>query len=276
MIVLGFVAVTEPDRMTSFTRSYASRQVENGAAIFESNCARCHGADGKGTGMAPALNAADLFNGTRLAEVGWAGTVEDYIRGAIAGGRPRASAIYADLGYPERMPTWGEQFGGPLRTDQVDGLVAYIMNWASDYAGVAAEPTPTIVPVGTDITAALPAGDAASGEALAKSKGCAACHIDLAGTGAPLIGPAWLPSADPDGKGVGARAGERYTAADYTGNAASAEQYLFESIVQPSVYIVAGDYKNADGSSKMPAIYGSQFDAQTTADIIAYLMTLNK
>src|SRR3990170_2953376 len=101
MIVLGFVAVTEQDRMASFTRAYESRKVEVGGAIFENNCSRCHGLDGKGSGMAPALNAADLFDGSRLKEVGWAGTTEDYVRGTIASGRPRPSAFYADLGYPE-------------------------------------------------------------------------------------------------------------------------------------------------------------------------------
>lgn len=41
--VLVFVAVTEQDRMASFTRSYHSRQVEVGALIFENNCRTCHG-----------------------------------------------------------------------------------------------------------------------------------------------------------------------------------------------------------------------------------------
>jgi len=133
---------------------------------------------------------------------------------------------------------------------------------------------PTVVPVGADITVALPAGDAANGEKLAKSVGCAACHIDLAGTGAPLVGPAWLPAADPNAKGIGARAEERYTEAGYVGKAASAEQYLFESIVDPNVHIVEGDYKNPDGTSKMPKIYSTSLDQQMVADIIAYLLTL--
>jgi mono/diheme cytochrome c family protein len=276
MIVLGLVAVTEQDRMASFTRAYESRRIEVGAAIFENNCSRCHGLDGKGSGMAPALNAADLLSpdSPRLKEIGWAGTTDDYVRGVISSGRPRPSAFYADLGYPERMPTWGAEFGGPLRKDQVDALVAYIMNWASDYANATPQAVPTVVPVGTDITVALPAGDAANGEKLAKSVGCAACHIDLAGTGAPLIGPAWLPAADPTGKGIGARAEERYTEAGYAGKATGAEQYLFESIVDPNVHIVEGDYKLPDGTSKMPKIYSTSLDQQMVADIIAYLLTL--
>lgn len=276
MIVLGFIAVTEQDRMAGFTRAYESRRVEVGAAIFENNCSRCHGPDGKGTGMAPALNAADLLSpdSPRLKEIGWAGTTDDYIRGVISSGRPRASAFYANNSFPERMPTWSAEFGGPLRKDQVDALVAFIMNWAPDYANATPEAVPTVVPVGTDITVALPAGDAANGEKLVKSVGCAACHIDLAGTGAPLTGPAWLPTADPNGKGIGARAEERYTETGYAGKATSAEQYLFESIVDPNAHIVEGDYKLPDGTSKMPKIYSTQLDQQMVADIIAYLLTL--
>ena len=90
MIVLGYVAVTEQDRMAQFTTAYAGRQVEAGASLFENNCKPCHGLDGKGTGRAPALNTPDLLtNGSRLKEIGWSGTVRDYIHATIAGGRPR-------------------------------------------------------------------------------------------------------------------------------------------------------------------------------------------
>src|SRR3990170_862199 len=229
-ILLGFVAVTEPSRMEGFTRAYETRQIEVGATLFEGRCITCHGVQGQGIeGVAPALNAADLLVGSplppRLQEIGWAGSTEDYIRSAIAGGRPRPSAAFAT--YPQRMPTWGEEYGGPLRKDQVDSLVAFIMNWAPQYGGAGAAPTPAIEGVGTDITIELPAGDAATGKALAEGKGCTACHVTAA------VGPAWLASADPNGEGVGARAEKRFTGADYTGKAASAQQYLFESIVLP-------------------------------------------
>ena len=84
MIVLGYVAVTEQDRMAQFSTAYAGRQVETGAALFENNCKTCHGLDGKGTGRAPALNTADLLtNGKRLTEIKWGGTVRDYARHAV-------------------------------------------------------------------------------------------------------------------------------------------------------------------------------------------------
>jgi cytochrome c2 len=172
-------------------------------------------------------------------------------------------------GFAGPMPTWGETYGGPLRNDQIDGLVAYILNWGLAYANVTPEAGPTVVPVGSDISQALPAGDAAAGELLATSAGCTACHITTP------VGPAWLASAD--APGIGTRAAGRVSAADYAGAATDAHGYLFESIVDPSVYIVPGNpaYVNAaNGDSLMPATYATTLSAQNVADLIAYLETL--
>ena len=126
-ILFAYVAVNEPTRMQEFTAAYQGRQIETGAALFEINCVRCHGPEGQGIpGVAPALNHKGLFDGTRLQEFGYAGSVQDFVRGTVSGGRPIPSEGTA---YPERMPTWGQRFGGPLRDDQIDSLVAFIMNW---------------------------------------------------------------------------------------------------------------------------------------------------
>lgn len=265
-ILFGYVAITEQTRMEDFTASYDARQVETGGSLFENNCKACHGDQGQGIeGVAPALNAADLLVGTpkppRLVEIGWAGSTEDYIRSAIAGGRPRPSAAFAN--YPNRMPTWGQEFGGPLRTDQINSLVAFIMNWAPAYAN-GAQPTQVIVGVGTDITVELPTGDSANGKTLTESKGCVGCHISSA------VGPAWLASADPDGEGIGTRAGHRFSDEGYTGTATTAEQYLFESIVQPNAHLVPPFQP-----SIMPQTFGNSLTEQDVADMIAYLMTVN-
>jgi nitric oxide reductase subunit C len=172
------------------------------------------------------------------------------------------------------MPTWSEEFGGPLRDDQVQALVAYIMNWGQAYAGATPVPQPTVVPVGTDITVALPAGDAASGQARVTALGCTACHIS---TGAATLGPDWMASGDPNGQGIGTRAEGRLDAADYEGAATNGDQYLFESIVAPDAYLVPGNatYVNAsNGQSIMPHNYATLLDAQMLADVIAYLQTL--
>ena len=267
MILFGYVAVTEQDRMADFDVSFQARQVEAGAALYENNCRTCHGPQGKGSeGVGPALNAPDLFDGTRLRQLGYPGTVADYVRASIASGRPRASTDYAT--YPQRMPTWSQDFGGPLRGDQINNLVAFVMNWGAAYASGVAEATPSIVPVGTDITIALPTGSVDDGQALAEAKGCTGCHI-LSGAG-----PAWLASADPSGQGIGTRAAQRFAAADYTGAATTSEQYLFEAIVSPNAHLVPGPSYQASGKSIMPGNYGSSLDEQNVADLIAYMLTL--
>src|SRR5262245_883318 len=268
MILLGYVAVTEQDRMANFGIAYQARQIEAGGTLFESNCSPCHGLDGKGSGRAPALNTPDLLtNGKRLAEIGWAGTVHDYILATVSGGRPRPSAQFSQ--YPQRMPTWSQDYGGPLRDDQIQYIVAYVMNWAPALANVTPEPTQAVAAVGTDITQKLPAGDAAAGQQVVQAQGCPACHISQGGT---TLGPNWQPAADNNNQGIGTRAPERIKAADYKGKATSGDQYLFESIVAPDAYIVPGNATYAPGGqSIMPHDFATKLSAQNMADVIAYL-----
>ncbi len=260
--LVGYVALGEQARMASFTDAYQARQIEAGAQLFEDNCRPCHGPEGEGIdGVAPAINAPDLFNGQRLQAISYPGTVEDYLRATISSGRPKPTA---GTNYPQRMPTWAQSNGGPLRDDQIDALVTYIMNWKDRALAQAGAPTPgpSGPTFGTDITAALPTGDAGRGKTLTEGPlGCANCHIL-----AP-VGPAWLAQAGQPG--IGARAATRIKQPDYTGKAADATQYLIESIVQPNAYIVQGFQ-----SSIMPQNFGQRLSAQDMADIIAYLLTL--
>jgi len=262
--VLVVVGVNEQARMQTFTVAYESRSIEEGALLFENNCRTCHGPQGNGIpGVGPALNTASLFNGERLVEIGYSGTLEDYVQGVIAAGRPVPSA---GTSYPQRMPTWGQEFGGPLRSDQVDALVAFVLNW--EEAALAAEEgtAPSASqgePVGTDIAVQLPEGDPESGAALSQDSavGCAACHELSA------VGPAWAPGGGQ--AGIAGRAEERTEAEDYTGEATTARQYLLESIVRTNAHIVEGYEANI-----MPGDYGQRLTPQQVADLIAYMQTL--
>jgi mono/diheme cytochrome c family protein len=60
MLLVGWVAINEPARMEVFTEQYHGRSIENGAAIFQNNCANCHGVDGLG-GQGPGLKNPMLF-----------------------------------------------------------------------------------------------------------------------------------------------------------------------------------------------------------------------
>ena len=109
----------------------------------------------------------------------------------------------------------------------------------------------------------LPAGDPRAGAALAQSAeaGCSACH-ELA-----PVGPAWAQEGSQPG--IGDRAEQRVTQADYNGEAGSPEQYLLESIVNPYAYVVEGYDANL-----MPGDYGDRLSAQQAADLIAYMFSL--
>jgi mono/diheme cytochrome c family protein len=255
------VAVTlgEQNRMAEFTRAYEARAIEAGATLFEDSCRPCHGPQGQGIeGVAPAINAADLFDGSRLAKIGYGGTLPDYVRGVIAAGRPVPSV---GTTYPQRMPTWGAAFGGPLRDDQVDALTAFILNWQDRALGTGA-PVPTGPTVGADITVALPDGDAARGKSLSEGVlGCASCHVLTA------VGPKW--PADAGALGIGSRAETRFQAPGYAGQATSAEQYLFESVVMSNAYVVEGFQSNL-----MPQNYADRLSAQDMADLLAYMLSL--
>jgi mono/diheme cytochrome c family protein len=257
MMITAFVLVNEPARMSEFEAGYLGRSVEAGAAIFATNCSPCHGTNGQGIeGVAPALNTRALFdteNG-RLAEIGWSGSVRDYVKSAVAGGRPRASVQFSN--YPNRMPTWSQEFGGPLRPDQIEYVVDFVMNWqTAAMLQSLATATPNPNAVGTDLNVELPEGDAAQGELLFKGQvngqyPCSACHSLTPGQ--TLVGPS-----------LGGIATTAATRTDL-----SAEMYIHESIVSPSAYVVEGF---ADGI--MPHIFADQMSKQDLADILAFLMT---
>ena len=136
-----------------------------------------------------------------------------------------------------------------------------IANWEETAELVEVPPAPTGPIAGTDITKELPEGDPATGEAISISLACTACHVD-----APT-GPFW--PASEDSPGIGDRAATRITQPDYSGEASTADQYLFESIVNPSIHLVTG---YADGL--MPNTYGSTLTDQEMADLIAYMLSI--
>jgi mono/diheme cytochrome c family protein len=268
IVLVGWVGINEGRRMETFTLQYEGRSIERGAVIFESNCSSCHGRDGKGLeGIAPALNAPDLFNGSRLASVGWAGSLEDYVYLTVAAGRPVMTASY-----PQNMPTWSQDYGGPMRPDEVQDVVNYILNYGKFYeegyeapSGPAVLPTaeaPSYVPIGADLTSELPAGDAARGERLFLGTetapdgtilACNSCHsLD----GSTVVGPTMQGAA---------------SAARLPAGYDSHEAYFRESILNPETYKAPGFE-----AINMVANFGDRLDAQSLADLIAYLMTLSE
>ncbi len=243
--------------------------------------------------LPPAVLAVgyDPLNFDRLEQTDWGGGLENFIISTITSGRPVSNAYW-----PQPMPAWGQVSGGSLRPDQIRDLARYIMNWDREWtlddltavrqfavapcnqqalpgatgacedllAGSAADGGAAQAPAltagdiaGTDVDAVLAAletveGDAAAGQNTYQAQGCTGCHTtgvgpDLAGTYTRVENERL---ADP-------------ALAGYT-----AEQYLVESIINPSAFVAPGF---ADGV--MPASFGTVLTVQDIANLVAYLET---
>lgn len=70
IIIIGWLVINENARMEEFTDRAEGRKIEQGARLFENNCASCHGFEGLGiAGVAPALNNPHFFGYNFLADI---------------------------------------------------------------------------------------------------------------------------------------------------------------------------------------------------------------
>jgi hypothetical protein len=121
------------------------------------------------------------------------------------------------------MASWSQDFGGPLRPDQIEDLTQFILNyeteelcsaplitydWPETYAGYKEE---------------FPDGDAAMGEELFLSYGCTGCHGNLEDEASATVGP-WLGDIEVVG-------GTRV-------DGLTADEYVYESILDSNAFIV--------------------------------------
>jgi mono/diheme cytochrome c family protein len=244
VVILGF---REPQRMADFEVQQRAELVEFGASVFTTNCTRCHGTQAQGiTGLAPSLRDEAFFT-QRLAEVGWQGSLEDYIVSVVTTGRQISTRpeLYAGGGTPA-MPTWSEKFGGPLRDDQIQAVAAFIMNFEPYALGQVA----TVPPLAPPVDESTPEG---RGQAVFLQAGCNACHT-ISGISTGNIGPVL--------DGLATRAGD-------TVSGLTAEEYIRQSIETPSAFVVEGF---ADGI--MPQTFAQTLSAEQIADLVAFLLTL--
>ncbi len=99
------------------------------------------------------------------------------------------------------------------------------------------------------VTPLLAAADVERGSVLVNSQfECHVCHVQSAGQVAPSF------------EGLGARAASARPPL-------TAEAYLYEAIMYPSVHVVSGY------SASMPANYPTRLEPQQVGDMIAYLLT---
>src|SRR5512134_571306 len=155
-------------RMQIEQRAILGGSTEQGALLYLGNCSTCHGRNGEGVpGKGPTLNPdffTKHFPQIKTTLGGFGGTEKDFIRLTVAAGRPIESAWAIEQGgFPQRMPTWGKAYGGPLTEQQVEDIVNFVMGWQADAGAVQVIEFDA---AGSDVEKELPAGDAARGEQL--------------------------------------------------------------------------------------------------------------
>jgi mono/diheme cytochrome c family protein len=272
MIILGFAALMEPARMERYTLAYDGRRIEQGAEVYKNNCSTCHGVNGDAQVCYDAasgeqipcigfpLNSAELVCGIRSPRMearAWLGTKTDYVQSAIAAGRPWAG-----------MPTWSQEFGGPLQQNQVENVTLFVLNWEN--VELCAEPVEAREwPPVEELDAFLAefTGDPARGEEIYNTvaPSCAACHGQMDDPATARAGPHLGAIATVGGDRV-----PGYTAA----------QYIYESILHPDAAIAPACPNPADPAqpiacaspSQMPNVFGPALEYQDMADLVAFLL----
>jgi mono/diheme cytochrome c family protein len=228
--LLIVVYLGEPARMKAKTDAQAGESIARGALWYDAYCGGCHGQRGEGlTGIYPPLNVEDMWTGRE--EIAFYGTLEDYIQLNISAGHPA-----------QRMPSWSQEYGGPLRDDQIQDLTNFVMNWQgpqppgvrSAFWGpeptAPAQETPGVIEATPE---AAGEGDPVQGEELFV-RNCSSCHGPGAEGGA--LGPTLLTAEQ----------------------AAQDDDFFRETI------------NNGRAGTSMPA-WGALLSAQDVEDIIAFL-----
>jgi len=91
-------------RLNSLSPQVDAEILQGANALYNKNCASCHGVNGDGSGFAPPLNSPEMRSNYDA----------PIIFAVIDEGRPGTA-----------MPAWG----GRLTREQIDSLVALIRNW---------------------------------------------------------------------------------------------------------------------------------------------------
>jgi mono/diheme cytochrome c family protein len=242
LVIYGF---NEEKRMEEFTLAQEAQAIEVGAYLFENNCASCHGKQGEGIpGLCPPLNDRNFFT-NRLVEVGWSGTLEDYIVATVSSGRLTSTRpdLYVGGGRPA-MPAWSEDFAGPLRNDQIRDIARFVLNWEA----TALEQVELVEVVAPGTESDDPV---VRGEAVYTANGCGGCHT-LGALSAGVVGPPLT---------------EIGIIAETREEGISAEEYIRTSILNPNAYVVEGYPENV-----MPQNWNEIFTDDQLSDLVAFLL----
>jgi len=243
-IVLVFLGFREGTKLGQSEVVQQAESIEFGAELFSTNCSRCHGENGEGR-IGPPLNDPHFFT-DRLQEVGWGGTLKDYIVSTVSSGRPVSTRPeqWPGEGIGYAMPPWSQDYGGPLRPDQIRDIADFIMNWEQVALGTA---TVEVL----ELPGPLSDDPVVRGKSLFNREGCAACHtIDGISAG----------TACPDLTHIATVGATRV-------GGSTAQDYIHQSILEPSAFVVEGFQ---DGV--MPQDFSQKLSESQLEDLMAFLM----
>ncbi|NUM46162.1 MAG: c-type cytochrome [Anaerolineales bacterium] len=250
LVVVGF---REETKLQESEVVQIAESIEFGASLYSDNCARCHGQNGEGL-IGPPLNDEYFFT-QRIKEVGWGGTLRDYIISTVSSGRPISTRPeqWPGEGVGYAMPSWAQDYGGPLRADQIRAIAAYILNWEATAIGEVGQLEILTLP------GPVSADPVLRGRAVFNNKGCVACHT-IQGVSVGAVGPELTNVA---------------TVAETRIDGQTAEEYITNSILAPSDHIVEECPTGPCASpSAMPANFGELLSETELTDLVAYLLSL--
>jgi len=215
------------------------------------DCINCHTLLGEGAYYAPDLTKIAQLRG------------EPYLRQFLKD----PSRFYSEEQHGRLMPN-------PNLSDEEIGDVIAFLTWISNIDNNNWPPRPILVsaatPQGIAFGAVAPAAAStdpiALGEAIFRRTppACFSCHSTQPGV--QIVGPSLA--------GIGTRAADLLKNPGYHGKAQSPADYIRESILQPSAYVVPGPTFAAAGQSIMPAIYQDMLKPEDIDHLVAYLVTL--
>lgn len=253
LFTLVFVLLTLHTHSTIAQRTNSDRldeRVVRGLHVWARyNCENCHTLLGEGAYYAPDLTEIVAQRG------------RSYLAAFLA----NPAAFYSEERDGRLMPTLG------LSPEEIDDVLEFLA-WVDGIDSNGWPPRPILVTgeaprskpgVEARVDAERP-GD--RGRALFHGAGaCAGCHS--VAPGVHLVGPSLA--------GIALTAAERVADPAYRGQARAAEEYLRESILEPSRFVAAGgNFATPDGRSFMPDHYSKILEAGQVDDLVTYLSSL--
>jgi nitric oxide reductase subunit C len=248
-----FIGLTVHTHMTIAERTHADRlgaEVVRGFRTWERfNCENCHTLLGEGAYFAPDLTKIVSQRG------------KAYLAAFLAD----PARFYSEERDGRLMPTLG------LSPQEISDVLDFLA-WVGEIDTNGWPPRPILVSGAAargvpGVEASAEAADPAErGRAIFDGKGaCASCHS--LSEGVTLVGPSLA--------GVARSALPRVEDPGYTGKASTGADYLRESVLEPSAFVVPGErYSGGPGVSLMPAHYGTLLAPGELDDLVAFLSTL--